>query len=250
MFVEVVGGYLANSLAIMTDAAHLMSDLAGFIISIKALNISKRKADEKMSYGYHRSEILGALGSIIIIWMLAIMLLYEGIKRTIEIPELEPNIMFISSILGLIFNSLIMWILHYAGIEEHGGLGHDHSHDGDHGHGHGHGHGHDHGHDHHDDHPQKELSEHLHHHSTKDESSINVKAAMIHIIGDMLQAIGVVVAAVIVYFGGPAYNIADPICTLFFAVVVFITTIPVTKDVIRILMEGVPEKVDIHLLRE
>lgn len=240
MVVEVVGGYLANSLAIMTDAAHLMSDLAGFIISINALNISKRKADERMSFGYHRSEILGALGSIIIIWMLAIMLLYEGIKRVIEIPELEPKIMFISSILGLIFNTLIMWILHYAGIEEHGGLGHDHSHDGDH----------DHSHDDHDSHPHKELTQHLNHNSTKDVSSINVKAAMIHIIGDMLQAIGVVVAAVMVYFGGPAYNIADPICTLFFAVVVFITTIPVTKDVIRILMEGVPEKVDLHLLRE
>lgn len=157
--VEVVGGYLANSLAIMTDAAHLLSDLAGFLISIKALNISKRRADAKMSYGYHRSEILGALGSVLIIWVLAVMLLYEGIKRMITVPELEPTIMLISSILGLLFNGIMMWLLHYAGIDEHG-HGHGHHHDDSHD-GHHHDHSHDHSHDHHHDHDDHNLEEPL-----------------------------------------------------------------------------------------
>jgi len=54
MCAEVVGGYLANSLAIMTDAAHLFSDLSGFFISVFSLFMSKRAASNSMSFGYHR----------------------------------------------------------------------------------------------------------------------------------------------------------------------------------------------------
>lgn len=68
MLVELVGGFLANSLAIMTDAAHLFSDISGFFISIASLWISQLPADISMSYGYYRAEIIGALSSVILIW--------------------------------------------------------------------------------------------------------------------------------------------------------------------------------------
>ena len=61
MAVEIVGGILANSLAILTDAAHLMSDIAGFMISIFAIWLGRKKATVEFSYGWHRAEIIGAL---------------------------------------------------------------------------------------------------------------------------------------------------------------------------------------------
>ena len=81
--VEVVGGYIANSIAIMTDAAHLLSDLLGFQISIVALFLGQRPASMSLTYGYHRAEVVGALCSVILIWGLTIWLLYEAIKRMI-----------------------------------------------------------------------------------------------------------------------------------------------------------------------
>ena len=61
MVAEIVGGYLANSLAIMTDAAHLLSDLLGFVISVIALLIGQRDPTKQLSFGYARAEIIGAL---------------------------------------------------------------------------------------------------------------------------------------------------------------------------------------------
>lgn len=79
MATEVVGGFLANSLAIMTDAAHLFSDVSGFFISIFSIWISTLPNDHAMTYGYSRAETIGALGSIILIWGLTLWLVYEAI---------------------------------------------------------------------------------------------------------------------------------------------------------------------------
>ena len=71
--------------------------------------------------------------------------------------------------------------------------------------------------------------------------NVNISAAIIHIIGDIVQSVGVVIAAIIIYFY-PNFIIADPICTFFFSIIVFFTTIGITKTCINILMESCPEK--------
>eukprot|EP00826_Nyctotherus_ovalis_P007559 TRINITY_DN1190_c0_g1_i1.p1 TRINITY_DN1190_c0_g1~~TRINITY_DN1190_c0_g1_i1.p1 ORF type:complete len:142 (+),score=34.91 TRINITY_DN1190_c0_g1_i1:105-530(+) len=68
MTVEFIGGLLANSIAIMSDAAHMLSDFSGFAISLFAIWMSQRPASGLMSFGYYRAEIIGALCSVIIIW--------------------------------------------------------------------------------------------------------------------------------------------------------------------------------------
>ena len=67
MLAELLGGILSGSLAILTDAAHILSDILGFTISIISLKITRKPASELMTFGYHRSEIIGALLSILII---------------------------------------------------------------------------------------------------------------------------------------------------------------------------------------
>ena len=136
MGAEVFGGYIADSLAIMTDAAHMFSDFCGFFISIFSIWLARRPSTEIHSYGYHRAEIIGALISVIIIWGLTIWLVYEATQRLIKSNyEIDGDIMLYTSIFALCSNLIMMKILH-------GGHGHSH---GGHGHSHGGGHGHDHG---------------------------------------------------------------------------------------------------------
>jgi zinc transporter 2 len=81
---EIVGGYLSGSIAIMTDAAHMLSDVAGFIISFVAVYLGRKPSNNFLSYGFHRAEILGALASILIIWGLIVWLVVEAVKRIID----------------------------------------------------------------------------------------------------------------------------------------------------------------------
>ena len=78
---EIVGGIYANSIAIMSDAAHLGSDALGIAFSVVALKIGERSADHRYSYGYHRAEIIGAICSILFIWIVTVWLLIEATKR-------------------------------------------------------------------------------------------------------------------------------------------------------------------------
>ncbi|KAG1658199.1 Zinc transporter 2 [Nymphon striatum] len=97
-------------------------------------------------------------------------------------------------------------------------------------------HGHSHG------TPDPEAN-HAHSHGKK--SNINVRAAFIHVLGDLVQSIGVLIAATIIYFK-PDYKIVDPICTFVFSILVLITTYNIIKDALHVLMEGIPRGFDFN----
>jgi solute carrier family 30 (zinc transporter), member 2 len=79
-------------------------DISGFLISLFAITWSRKPASTKLSYGYHRIEILGALFSISIVWALTIFLLIEAISRMRKTEAVEGKIMFITASLGLVVN--------------------------------------------------------------------------------------------------------------------------------------------------
>jgi Co/Zn/Cd efflux system component len=79
--IEICGGLLAHSIAIMSDAAHLVSDALGILISIVALKIAERDANDVYTFGYQRAEVLGALTSILFIWGVTIWLMVEATFR-------------------------------------------------------------------------------------------------------------------------------------------------------------------------
>jgi len=138
---EIVGGYLAHSLAIMTDAAHLLTDIAAMLLSIFAMHLAKRPADRYMTFGYHRAEILGALASIITIWALIAILVYEAILRlkadvTKTGTAVDGRIMTIIGSAGLVVNIIDALILKWGNAPH----GHSHGHGGGHSHGHSHEH--------------------------------------------------------------------------------------------------------------
>ena len=235
MIIEIIGGYLANSIAIMSDAAHLLSDLLGFLISIISIYISRKVAKNNMSYGYHRAEIIGALVSIVLIWALTIWLLYESTLRIIVTPQVDGLIMIIIAIIGFSFNVIMGIVLAKSGVPHNHGLqGHDHDHE--------HDHEHEHEHNHHDSNDE-EVGLH------NEEENVNLRASFIHVLGDALQNIGVLIAGGIIFLF-PNFSIADPICTYIFSIIVGLTTIRILKDCIFVLMEGSPVDVDIEQLEK
>ena len=81
MIAEIVGGVLSNSLAIATDAAHLLTDFASFLISLFAIWMAAKPKSQKMSFGWHRAEVLGATVSVLMIWLVTGILVYLAIMR-------------------------------------------------------------------------------------------------------------------------------------------------------------------------
>jgi len=254
--IEFTGGLISGSLALLSDSFHLLSDVIGFLISLIAVIVSQRKATKKYSFGYHRAEIIGALLSLVFIWILTIGLVIGAIDRLRHPVEINAKIMLITAIIGVIINIILAFTL------EHGSMaGHNHSHD----HSHSHifsSHSHDHSHSH--NHIFSHETDHDSHHSEEDhhadtgnntndhnnnlienyrKENINVKAAIIHIVGDLISSIGVVIAATIIYFD-PSKVYIDPICTFIFSIIVIFTTINLLKQTLSVIMESTPENID------
>jgi len=128
MTAELFGGLIAGSLAIMTDAAHLLSDASGFFISIAAIYVSKKRPTLTFNHGFHWAEIIGAFGSIALIWFLTVWLLYEAIDRMFHPEEINTPVMIITALIGLVINLVMFWVLH-SPLNKHHNCGHDHGED-------------------------------------------------------------------------------------------------------------------------
>jgi len=204
MVAEIIGGYISNSLAIASDAAHLLTDFASFMISLFSLYMANRPKTKQMSFGWYRAEVIGALTSVLLIWVVTGVLVYIAVQRIMyKHFEIEASIMLITSGIGVVVNIIMGFSLHSHG-HSHGG--------GDHSHKHG-------------------------------KENINVRAAFIHVVGDFLQSAGVFVAALVIYFK-PEWVIVDPIMTFIFSIFVLITTFAIIKDAILVLMEALPKGID------
>ena len=84
MIAEIVGGVLSNSLAIATDAAHMLTDFASFLISLLAIWLAGKPKSQKMSFGWHRAEVIGATISVLMIWLVTGVIVYMAIHRYVQ----------------------------------------------------------------------------------------------------------------------------------------------------------------------
>ena len=79
-----MGGYISNSISVFSDAFHLITDVIGFVVSFVFIYVSRKAPNDVMNFGYHRTEIIGALGNLFLIWALAGFLYYEATMRIIN----------------------------------------------------------------------------------------------------------------------------------------------------------------------
>ncbi|MCM2279778.1 MAG: cation diffusion facilitator family transporter [Oligoflexia bacterium] len=112
MAIEVAGGLLSNSLALLSDAGHMLTDVGAMSLSLFALWFARRPSTASMSFGYHRAEILGALVSGLLIWLIAGVLVYEAIARLGNPPEVNARILLGIAAVGLAANLASMGMLH------------------------------------------------------------------------------------------------------------------------------------------
>uniref|UniRef100_A0A7M5XC63 Cation efflux protein transmembrane domain-containing protein n=1 Tax=Clytia hemisphaerica TaxID=252671 RepID=A0A7M5XC63_9CNID len=149
--VEMVVGYITNSMALIADAFHMLSDVASLVVGFLALQYSTMKApSEVYTYGYARAEVLGALVNAVFLVALCFSIFIEALKRLVILEEIEnPVLVLIVGAIGLVVNLFGMLLFHQTGHgHSHGGLSHSHSHGGggdSHGHSHTHAHGQGHG---------------------------------------------------------------------------------------------------------
>ena len=194
LVVELAGGFIAHSLALLSDAAHMFTDTAALAIALMAIRIARRPADTKRTFGYHRFEILAAAFNAVLLLVVAVYILWEALLRLKAPPEIGSNLMLVIAIVGLVVNLLSMKVLR-SGQEE----------------------------------------------------SLNVKGAYLEVWADMIGSMGVILGAVAIKFTG--WTWVDSAVAILIGLWVVPRTVTLLKSSINILLEGVPEDVDMDRLK-
>ena len=260
MLVEVIGGLLSGSLAVLSDAAHLMADLASFAVAIVAAYLAARPSTDKHTYGLKRTESLAALFSMTCLAMISIGLGAEAIRRIYAMfifdansnskegaDEVDGKLMSIIATIGVVVNLALAAVLGEHHVHMPGGShGHDHSHD----HGHGscggshHASAHDHGTAAGGDEEELVLPLHANEAASSIEAieNVNLRAAYLHVMADLTQSVAVLIAGLIIW-AKPSWRIVDPIATILFCILVFYSTLGVIRSAICVLLEEVPPDV-------
>jgi len=184
-FVEIFVGFLNNSLALVADACHMLSDGLCLVVALVAIKVSQKSNDakvlsEKNTFGWSRSEILGSLINAVFLLALCVILILESIEKFIQPePVQNPLLVLWVGMGGLIMN--IVGLLIFCG----DGTGHGHSHGGG-------GHGHSHSSDDGELHVEMDMS--------KTASALNMRGIFLHVAGDFFGSIVVCMSALLMYF--------------------------------------------------
>lgn len=194
MVLELVGGWFANSLALISDGAHMLTDVGALLLTLFVLWLARRPSSDTMTFGYHRAEILGALGSGLAIWVISGFLIYEAIERMQAPPEVNGPVVFVIATIGLIANLVSMRMLSHAKHE-----------------------------------------------------NLNVRAAYLHVVSDMLGSIGAIIAGAVLWI--THWRPIDPIITVLFAGLMLVSSWSLVKEAIQILMESTPSGFDASKIR-
>lgn len=128
--VEIIVGYATNSMALVADSFHMLSDILSLVIGFFALKYSKRKQrTERNTFGWQRAEVLGALVNAVFLIALCFSILVESLKRIVETEAIHnPFLVLIVGSIGLLINVIGLIIFHRHGHSHGGGGGHGHSH--------------------------------------------------------------------------------------------------------------------------
>src|SRR6202795_1245498 len=187
--VELAGGLLSHSLALLSDAGHVLTDVFALGLAWFAVAQANRPADKRRSYGYHRVSILAALVNSVTLIVIVIAIAYEAFRRLAHPEPVQGGVVIVAALVGIAINIFVAFGLR----------GESHS--------------------------------------------LNVRAAMLHVVGDIGASVGVVVAGVVILLTGWLY--IDPLLSLGIAVLIAFGAGRIVRERVNLLMEGTPGEIDL-----
>lgn len=274
--VEIIVGYITNSIALVADSFHMLSDVVALIVGFASVRISKWRS-QKNTFGWARAEVLGALVNSVFLIALCFSILVEALKRLVEVEKIEnPKLLLIVGGVGLLINILGLALFH----------NHGHSHGGGGGHGHGHSHGGgSHSHQNGDegvepagdkemkslvtkttqnngtatmyldenesDHEIDETVIEFDEKRLSSSSQLNMRAVFLHVLGDALGSVIVIISALVILFVDKDWvYYLDPAMSIVMVCIILSTTIPLLKEAALILLQTVPTHIKVKDIRE
>ena len=185
---QIVGGILANSLGLLSDAAHNLSDVVALGLSLWAVRLGRRPATPRRTFAYKRAEILVAMFNSAVLVAISVYIIVEAVRRMAAPQSVEGLYVVGFAAAGLVINGVAALLL-----RSHGG-------------------------------------------------DLNLRSAFLHLLGDAVTSLGVMLSGLVVYFTG--WNYADPLVSVLVSVWIGREAVVIVRKTVNVLMEGTPENVE------
>ena len=189
MLAEFAGGWWSNSLALVSDAGHMLTDVGALLISLAALRLAQTPADARRTFGWQRTEILAALLNGLTLLALAAYVAYEAVPRLLHPEPIHSGIMMMVAAAGLAVNVAGFFLLR-----------------------------------------------------THSEENLNIRGALLHVLGDLLSSVAVLIGGAFVWWKG--WTWIDPALSLLIAALIANGAVRVTREALGILLEFAPAHVE------
>ncbi|WNN49650.1 CDF family zinc transporter ZitB [Siccibacter colletis] len=195
MLLEVIGGILSGSLALLADAGHMLTDAAALLVALLAVQFARRPPDAHRTFGWLRLTTLAAFVNALALVVITLFIFWEAIMRFRHPEPVAGGLMLTIAFAGLVANLLSFWVLHRG----------------------------------------------------SEEKNLNVRAAALHVMGDLLGSVGAIIAALVILWTG--WTPVDPILSVLVSALVLRSAWRLLKESVNELLEGAPRSVDIAALK-
>jgi cobalt-zinc-cadmium efflux system protein len=186
--IEAVTGFISNSLALISDAGHMVTDAAALGLALMAQAIASRPPSHRHSFGFVRAEALAAFVNSLAMLALVAWIVWEAVQRLMHPEAVQGGVVLVVAAIGAGINLLVAWVL------------------------------------------------------SRDNASINTRAALVNVMGDLLGSVAAIASGAIIYFTG--WVRVDPILSIFVALLILRSTGGILRESYHFLMEGVPAGID------
>ncbi|WNZ55410.1 cation diffusion facilitator family transporter [Microbulbifer sp. EKSA008] len=192
--VEAIGGWLSGSLALLGDAAHMLTDTFALALGAIAAVLAKKPADRELSFGWGRAEVLAAVTNGLIMLLIVVGISFMAIDRLRNPQPVHGSTVMLIAAMGLLINILAAWVL------------------------------------------------------LKGERTLNIRGALLHVMGDMLGSVAALASGAVIYFTG--WVPIDPLLSLLICLLILVSCVRLLRDAIDVLMERVPRELSLPVVGE
>lgn len=186
--VEVGSGFIAHSLALISDAGHMVTDAAALGLALLAQGIAKRPPSARHSFGFGRAEALAAFVNALAMLAVVAWIIVEAVQRFATPVAVQGGTVLVVAAIGLAINLVVAWML------------------------------------------------------SRDQGNLNTRAALVHVMGDLLGSVAALIAGAVIYYTG--WMRIDPLLSVLVALLILKSTLGILRESYHALMEGVPHQID------